>query len=102
MRVYEFIENFVYFFLLIVLDVVVSVVVNAEESEATEDSEENRVLKANQAPGVLWDHRSVILDTCPFVHVLLLQHSLSQINSCHFSYGRFTHIKEANGSFPLY
>ena len=73
------------FFLLIVLDVVVSVVVNAEESEATEDSEENRVLKANQAPVVLWDHRSVILHTCSFVHVHLLQHSLSQINSCHFS-----------------
>ena len=89
------------FFLLIVLGVVVSVVVNAEESEATEDSEENRALKANQVPGVLWDHRSVILHTCPFVHVLLLQHSLSQINSCHFSYGRFTHIKEANGSFSI-
>lgn len=59
--------------LLVVLDVVVSVVVNAEESEATEDNEENRVLKANQAPGDLWDHRSVILHTCPFFHVLLLQ-----------------------------
>lgn len=85
--------------LLVVLVVVDVSVVNAEEGEAREDSEENRVLKANQAPGVLWDHRSVTLHTCPFVHVLLSQQTLSRFNCCYFSYQRFLHINKGNGSF---